>query len=273
MTRRYMTATATRQLASQLSERDLAVVARVSALRFVTGQQLSRLCFADSPDPTANARAARRSLLRLVKLSALARLPRPIGGVHAGSAAYVYHLGLGGQRIAAQRGWQPARPRRRSLVPGTLFVRHAVQVAELHARLTEADRAGRLELLELVAEPSSWRAFDGFQNQRQWLKPDSYVRLGVGSYEDSYFIEVDRGTEGSRALERQLNLYARYDGSGLEQAAHGVFPRTLWLAPTAERVAAIAACVAALPRGAQQLFAVAPFDEAIELMAEPKEEQ
>src|SRR4029077_2182347 len=157
MSARYRSATAYRELVSQLSERDLRVLRQVSELRFVSGAQLTRLCFSDAADATAKARAARRALLRLVRLGALARLPRPIGGVRAGSAGFVYHLGRGGQRLAIARGWQPERRVRRSLTPGTLFLRHTLQVAELHTRLVEGDRARRFELLELSSEPACWR--------------------------------------------------------------------------------------------------------------------
>jgi hypothetical protein len=272
MTRRYMTAAACRELATRLSSRDFDVIRRVSALRFVTGDQLARLCFTGDADRQANARSARRALLRLVHLDVLARLPRPIGGIRAGSAGFVYYLAIGGQRLAELRGWQPERPRRRSLVPGTLFVRHSLQVAELHARLVEADRSGRFELLELVAEPTSWRAFGGVGHQRDWLKPDSYVRLGLGAFEDSYFIEVDRGTEGSRALERQLNLYVRYHAAGAEQARHGVFPKCLWLTLTAERATALEACVDSLPRTARPLFSVARFANVLEVVAPTRQQ-
>ena len=114
MRRRYLTSARQRELESQLTERDLDVLQRVSDLRFVSGSQLARLCFADSPDQMASVRAARRALLRLVKLGTLGRLERPVGGVRAGSAGFVYHLGLAGQRLAVARGWQPERRARRS---------------------------------------------------------------------------------------------------------------------------------------------------------------
>jgi Replication-relaxation len=260
MSRRYMTAAAVRDLAARLSARDFAVIQRLSELRFVRGDQLARLCFAASADPAVSVRAARRSLHHLVELSVLARLPRPIGGIRAGSAGFVYYLALGGQRLAELKGWQPERPRRRSIVPGTMFVNHALQVAELHTRLVEADRSGRIELLELVAEPSSWRAIDGLGNQRAKLKPDSYARFGIGAYEDSYFFEVDRGTEGSRAIERQLDLYVAYAASGQEQAAREVFPKVLWLTTTDERVEALRASIERTPRHARRLFAALHFE-------------
>jgi hypothetical protein len=266
MNERYMTARAVRDLAARLSERDYAVLSRVSALRFVSGDQLRRLCFADEHDQAASARTARRTLLRLVRLDVLARLPRPIGGVRSGSAGFVYHLGLGGLRLAIERDWQPERRRRRSIVPGTLFVRHALAVAELHTEIVEADRSRRFELLELAAEPTCWRTFGVAGGQRAVLKPDSYVRLGLGSYEDSYFIEVDRATEGSRALERQLQLYGTYHASGTEQTTRGVFPSTLWVAPTAERREAIEDCIRRRPVGEQALFRVATFADALAVL-------
>lgn len=266
MSHRYLTAAAYRELAAQLSERDLAVLQHISDMRFASGSQLTRLCFDLSNDPAANARAARRALLRLTQLGVLERLPRSVGGVRAGSAGYVYRLGLAGQRLAVERGWQPERRRRRSLVPGTLFVRHALMVAELHTLLIEGDRSRSIELLERAAEPSCWRKYDGLGGPRRTLKPDSYVRLGVGDYEHSYFIGVDRGTEGSRALERQLQLYIAYYNSGAEQAQRGVFPRVLWLAPTAERVGVIEASVAELGAAERELFQIAVFGSALGAM-------
>jgi hypothetical protein len=265
---RYQTAAVTRELATKLTERDWRVLRFVADLHFVAGGQLTRLCFADGDNPAANGRAARRALLRLTRLGVLERLPRPVGGVHAGSAGFVYYLGLAGQRLASARGWQPERRGRRSLTPGTLFLRHSLQVAELHVRLIEGDRSRSIELLKLDSEPSCWRSYEMANGQRSTLKPDSYVRLGVGAYEDSYLIEIDRGTEGSRALERQLRQYVAYHASGVEQAAHGVFPRSLWLSTTAERVGVIEGCVGRLPAPAGELFQVAEFGEVMQAITE-----
>ena len=261
MSRRYLTAAALRELENRLTQHDLSLLHRVSDLRFVTGSQLTRLCFGDGDDPAANGRAARRALLRLTQLGALARLPRQVGGVRSGSAGFVYHLGIGGQRLALERGWQPERHRRRSLIPGTLFVRHALQVSELHTLLMEGDRSRRFELLELTSEPACWLRFGGFDGQRQTLKPDSYTRLGVGAYEYSYFFEVDMGTEGSRALERQLQLYVAYYDTGAEQQERSVFPLVLWLAPDDRRAEAIAESVQRLPSTRRELFQIARVTE------------
>jgi hypothetical protein len=257
MSAHYVTATAIKKLHGRLTSRDMKVLKRVSDLRFVSGSQLTRLHFADCSDAAASARAARRALLRLVRLDVLERLPRVVGGARAGSAGFIYRLAPAGQRLVIERGWQPEGRRRRSEVPGTLFVDHALQIAELHTLLVEADRSRVIELLALDGEPACWRSYGRERGQRATLKPDSYVRLGVGAYEDSYFIEVDMGTEGSRALQRKLRDYLAYEASGQEQAERGVFPKTLWLAPTPKRASDIEACIVRLPHPAQELFAVA----------------
>jgi hypothetical protein len=261
MSARYVTATAIKKLHRQLTPRDMKVLKRVSDLRFVSGSQLTRLHFADSSDAAASARAARRALLRLVRLDVLERLPRVVGGARAGSAGFIYRLAPAGQRLVTLRGWQPEGRRRRTEVPGTLFVDHALQIAELHTLLVEADRSRVIELLALDGEPACWRSYGGVGGQRDTLKPDSYVRLGVGAFEDSYFIEVDMGTEGSRALQRKLRDYMDYHASGVEQTGRGVFPKTLWLAPTPKRASVIETCIARLPQSSRELFAVAPFAE------------
>lgn len=266
MTARYLTTAAMRALTARVSDHDLTILEHVATLRFLSGDQLTRLCFADTDDPAVNGRAARRALLRLTRLGVLERLPRSIGGVRAGSAGFVYRLDNAGQRLAIAHGWQPNARRRRSLVPGSLFLLHTLQVAELHTRLIESERSRRFELLELRAEPFCHRPYNGLGTQASVLKPDSFVRLGIGPYEDSFFIEVDRGTEGSRTIDRQLAVYLAYHASGHEQAKHGVFPKTLWLTTSQQRAAVIADCVQRLRPEQRELFQVALFEDALSVM-------
>ena len=255
-------------LADRLNDRDQAVLKTVSDLRFVSGDQLTRIHFSHAADAAANGRAARRALVRLVRLDCLARLPRRVGGVRAGSAGFVHHLGLAGQRLAMLRGWQPERRGRRSQVPGTFFLNHTLAIAELHTLLIEADRSRRFELLELAAEPACWRSYGGIGGQRgMTLKPDSYVRLGVGDYEDSYFIEIDMGSEGSQTLDRKLQEYVAYEATGIEQDKRGVFPKSLWLAPDNDRVEVIERCIRRLRPEARELFAVALRADALDVVS------
>ena len=94
------------------------------------------------------------------------------------------------------------------------------------------------------------------------MKPDSYVRLGLGEYEDSYFVEVDRGTEGSATIGRKLKEYVAYEATRIEQSERGVFPRVLWLTLDEDRSAALAASIGRLPKGSRELFAVACLGDA-----------
>jgi Replication-relaxation len=258
MSRRYLTAVALQELDSQLLERDRMMLGSVSELRFLSGDQLTRWHFGSDQ---ASARAARRALLRLTELGVLARLPRAIGGVRRGSAGFVYRLARAGQGLVADYGWQPRR-RYLAHVPGTLFLRHALQVAELHTLLVEAERAGRIELLERTAEPVCWR-----RTLTATLKPDSYVRVGDGDYEDCYFIEVDMGSEGSRTIDGKLRTYLAYYQSGREQAERGVFPRVLWTTPDSQRGSVIEDCIARLQPRERELFAVELFTDVLSVIS------
>jgi hypothetical protein len=148
-----------------------------------------------------------------------------------------------------------------------LFLQHTLLVTELHVQLHEADRSRRIELLELTAEPACWRSWSRMGSQRLILKPDSFVRLGIGAYEDSWFVEIDRGTEGSRAILGQLQTYVAYYHSNVEQQTRGVFPRVLWTAETDQRCAVLMACVQQLPPGVRQLFQVRPFAGAVDIIS------
>lgn len=254
MSRAYWTAKRLRELDARLSQRDRAVLGRVAELRFVSGDQLLRLHFAGVP-----IRTAREALLRLTRLGVLERLPRTIGGVRAGSAGFVYRLGPAGQRLVGE-SWRPH-------VPGTLFLSHSLQVAELHTLVVEADRMGRIELLELTAEPACWRRYAGGT-----LKPDSYLRLGAGEYEDNFFLEVDMGTEGSRALLGKLRQYVEYRASGTEQAERGVFPKVLWLVPGQPRAEVIWDVVDQLRAGGREMFGVSLFKDVVHTLTTPPEQ-
>src|SRR5687768_17285305 len=88
------------RLRASLSDRDLAVLRSVADLRYVTGKQLQTLHFdGDHQTDLTAARTCRRVLERLSDLAVLRRLERTVGGVRAGSGAYVYGLGPAGHRL------------------------------------------------------------------------------------------------------------------------------------------------------------------------------
>ena len=138
---------------------------------------------------------ARKSLARLVELRVLSRLERRVGGVRAGSAAYVYETGLAGQRLVTYWQGEGITRIRGAHEPGAAFVAHTLATSEVYVSLTEAARISQLELLAFEAEPDCWRDYIGIGGKRAVLKPDIYLRLGLDEFEDSWFVEVDRATE------------------------------------------------------------------------------
>ncbi len=257
-------------LGAELGERERAAIEAVTRLRLMTHRQLAALLDLGEGGASAasSARATRRVLARLVEARILARLDRRIGGIRAGSAGYVYYLGPAGQRLVAYwqgRGLTRGRFRPE---PGGRYVRHRLAVSELYVQLRLAARAGQLDLLAFDAEPNCWRAsVDGFGGQTT-LKPDAFVRLGIGAYEDLFFIEVDLASESRNVVARKARAYLDYFQTGAEQAERGVFPRVLLLTTNAARRAVLMDVCSRMPAEAWRLFTVATLDHALEAMSE-----
>lgn len=262
MARRYLTTPRLATLDARLSDRDRALLASLRAVRLATGEQLERLHFAGQ-----EGRHRRRALTGLVELGLLARLPRVVGGVRAGSSGYLYALDIAGQRLTDRTG--PARGRRlqRPWTPGVPFIAHTLLVTELYVQLIEAARADRLALHDFQTEPASWRSFSGPGGSRQTLKPDAYLHLGVDGYVDYWFIEVDRGTEAPDTIRRKAEQYRAYWSSGREQASTGgVFPRVLFLVPDTKRQAVITEVMGQQKPETWELYRVAVFPDALTVL-------
>lgn len=241
-------------LIRQLSERDREVLLALARLRLLTGVQVQRLCVADG-SPVTRARRARALLQRLADLKLVVRLGRSVGGVRAGSSGYVYGLSGNGQALLATTGPMGGR-RRRVWETSPSFQDHVLAAADLYVGLVEADRAGVAELLTFEAEPPCWRKFAGGSGETVTLKPDTFVRLGIGELERSAFVEVDLGTESGPTITRKCEVYAAYWRTGIEQQRHGVFPSVLWLANDERGAIRIAEAIRRLPQDAQHLFEV-----------------
>ena len=256
-------------LAANLPTRERALVETVARLRLLSHAQLASLLAATDGDasPVSAARSARRVLARLTANGVLARLERRVGGVRAGSAGYVYYLGPVGQRLIAYwegRGLVRGRFRPE---PGGRYVRHRLAVSELYVQLHGADRDGELDLLAFDAEPDCWRrSVDGFGGMTV-LKPDAFVRLGIGAYEERCFVEVDLATESRSVIAAKVRAYLDYFHTGTEQAAHGVFPRVVLLTNSEVRREALVDVVTRLPAEHWALFTVALLDRALEVMS------
>lgn len=258
------------ELGAGLSPRERQLIEALDRLRLASHAQLARLLGVADGEASAvsAARIARRILARLTADGVLARLERRIGGLRAGSAGYLYYLGPVGQRLVAYwRGDGLTRGRFRP-EPGGRYVRHRLAVSELYVQSRLAARRGELDLLAFDVEPDCWRrSLDGL-GASTILKPDAYVRLGIGAYEDSAFLEVDLGTESRPVVARKLRTYIDYFHSGAEQAEHGVFPRVVVLTFSEARRAALVELCSKLPAETWQLFTVATLERGISVLTD-----
>jgi hypothetical protein len=251
-------------LDSRLSERDRQLTYQVARLRLLSHEQLRRLFFADGGELGSGRRTAQRRLARLVELGVLARLERRVGGVRAGSAGFVYGLGPAGQKLCGLWSREDAGRSRSLHEPGAPFVEHTLACSDVYVALVEAAGSGSLELLEHQAEPQCWRSCVGPYGQPLVLRPDGFVRLGIGERELLWFVEVDQATESFTAIRRQGRAYLDYYVSG---AAGRVMPRVAWLAPDVRRADALRDALHELGGISTELFVAARQERAIALLS------
>lgn len=247
------------RLRQELSERDLAIVDQVADLRLMSTLQIQAVHFGPTrhaSDATAT-RTCRRVLERLVEDRLLLRLQRRIGGLRAGSAAYIYALSPVGQRVIELDG-----PRRRLREPSVFFVDHTLAIGQLVVELTMAANDLRFELLAIEPEPHCWRRFTSLSGP-QVLRPDLFVALGVGDYEHRWFIEIDRGHESLPVVIRKCHHYDAYYQIGAEQAAHGAYPRVCWVVLDERRAGRLRRAIASARGLTERLFTVTTNEGAI----------
>lgn len=239
----------------ELSTRDTAILDDLGRVRLLTASQIQRLHFADGTTLSRSRRTA-RVCKRLADLGAVARLDRRVGGVHAGSAGFIYCLDSLGQTVIDAKGPAGGNRRRRPWQPSPMFQDHVLEVAELYVALREAARHGDVELLGFDAEPACWRPFVTPAAGAVVLKPDAYVRLGVGEYEQVSFVEIDRGTHHAPALGRKLAVYTAAFTAGVEHDQNTAFPNVLWIVPDQARARVLRSQIARLPAHHRDLFEV-----------------
>lgn len=266
--RGHITEARVAELAERLTPAERAVLETLDRMRVATTSQLERLHFTGAGSRRTRARRCRRTLARLVELRVLARLDRRIGGAVAGSSEYPYALDVAGQRLASVCGPAGGVRIRRPWTPGAPFLLHSLEVTGLYVWLVEADRRGDLDLIAFDAEPLCWRTFSGLGGARVVLKPDAFVRLGVGSYEHFFFVEVDRATQSGPSVGRKLTTYRRYWQTGREQARFGLFPKVLVLVPSETRRGALVDVASEQPAEAAPLFQTALYADALAVFTE-----
>lgn len=254
------------KLGGELAERERDLLRLVARLGLLLHVQLAAFMPDAGGSSASSARDVRRRLLRLTELGLLARLERRVGGVRAGSSGFVYYLGPAGQRLIAYwegRGLVRGRYRPE---PGGRYVAHRLAVSQLYVDLLVASRRGEVELLAFDVEPDCWRRYADALGGQTLLKPDAYVRLGVGAYEDRSFIEVDLGTESRPVIARKARSYIDYFATGQEQTEAGVFPRVAFLTNSEARRTSLVEICARLPAEHWRLFTVGRLDQADELL-------
>jgi hypothetical protein len=252
-----------------MSLRDRQIVETVARLTLVSGGQLIDLFFESISNPSTRSRRARRSLGRLVEQRVLDRLERRRGGVGGGSSSWVYALGPAGRRMVAYWAGEGLPRSRSAYEPSAMWSSHTLAVSDLYVRLREVERTGRVELLAFNAEPVCWRRYTRLGGVAGVLKPDAYVRLGVGEFEDSFFIEVDLGSERRGQLTRQHHAYREYFRAGVEQTKTGVFPGVLWIVPDTQRMALLSDIQRGLPERTKRLFTIARPEQALTALCGP----
>ncbi len=71
------------------------------------------------------------------------------------------------------------------------------------------------------------------------LKPDAFVRLTIGEFEENYFFEADNATEHIGRVIAKCKQYIAYFNTGIEQRENEVFPLVVWIVPDEKRKIAI----------------------------------
>jgi hypothetical protein len=238
------------------------IVASVAMYRLLTTRQICRLHFADKATETAALRSANRTLDKLRGLRLLVPLQRRIGGVRAGSGAYIWSLGHVGARLLQRADNVDGRPqRRREFEPSSTFLEHTLAVAEVCLRLTEAAQRGDVTLVGIQHEPTCWRAYTGPGGGVARLKPDLAVVTATDEFEDHWFFEVDLATEPPSRLIRASLSYQEYRRSGVEQRRLGLFPAVVWIVPTTRRKLTLEAHLKAQGAISPGLFTIITLDE------------
>jgi hypothetical protein len=277
---------------STLSTRDHDILRSVAALRIATAVQLQRLHYPHELHATAltAVRSSRRTFERLTDRGYLARLERRVGGARSGSASYCYVLGAKGLTVLGL-------PRNGRREPSQPFVEHVLATAELAIGVIETTRANNhLRLLTIETETDCWRSFTGLAGEKDIVKPDLFLVLGIvpqGNVssdegrpaadergtkqlietevkhpcEDElhWFVELDRGTEHRPAIQKKLMAYERYYRSGQRPTGSEIFPRVLWSVAagvnTRARVEQLGTWITGTKNITKELFVVREFKD------------
>lgn len=252
-----------RDLDQALSERDHDLLHVLGEHRYATTRQLSRLHRTRYTSEASALRQTSRALQKLDTLGLTTHLDRRIGGARGGSATLVWTLTTTGHRVIhySHHGHRGPLARYRLREVSMIFLEHTLAVAELRVQLTELEHAGQLRITRVQTEPDCWRRVLEPGGQARFLRPDLFITLRVGAYDDAWFLEADCDTENPAEVIQKCYRYQRYQATGTEQATLGVFPAVCWIVPTLKRAEQLRRYLDANPGLDPRVFTVCTVDE------------
>jgi hypothetical protein len=245
-------------LHSQLDERHHAILLMLKTVRVARSDQIRRAVFA-SGSLQARTRQCNRVLAELAAANAVVRSERTTGGKllgrQYGSLPYIYSLGPAGYRLLGIK----SRPRPPWKL-GHRFLHHALEVADVYAKLAEGAPVQDFKVMTFEAEPQ----YD-LPNGRQF-KPDAFVRLRFAGEKAAriWFVEVDMGFEADATIRGKIKAYWAYRLTGAP------FPKVLFLVPQDRRKSEIEHIISGYQPEVRQLFDVARLDDATGVIASPQ---
>jgi hypothetical protein len=238
----------------------------IGHIRVATAPQLSRIAFSDASRDTAD-RLAHRCLQRLAKVGLVRRFPN-ISQISTGPPGFIHVLTPKGLQLTG-RVSSPGASQRKTWHPGPTKLAHWLAIGDLYVRLAEASRQNGSSVLEFSVEADAKREYQDDAGRTRLLRPDALVRLYFGGQELSWFIEVDRGTQGLRVIDHKCRAYRAYELTDIEFQHHGVFPGVLFVTLDDHRTQNIARVIAAQPAEARGLFRVVSSAEAPAALLKP----
>lgn len=247
---------------NQLTANDIAILHFLNQARLATTHQLARLFYSDSPSPETAIRRANFTTQRLKKEGLISHLDRRIGGARKGSASYVWQITFQGLKVLKGKDSTIALRYKNRYEPTQHHVEHTLAITEIFVETIEVARSSDTISLENFSfEPTSWRDYQKLSGVGLTLKPDVYLELLNGEYEDHYFLEIDRSTESLARVVNTCKKYIEYYRSGIEQRQKEVFPYVLWIVPDDKRKTAILKAIQNELYNFWELFTVITLDE------------
>lgn len=243
------------QLAVDLTTRERQMLRELATLHLATTGQLSRLVFGEYK-PASARRLGQRHTQRLVRFGLMHRFVNRSRDRKVGPPGFILKLTDAGLSLSGVDA-TPSRRQRSSWQPNDAYLAHRLAISELYVRLAEQARVGGPTVREFRSEPDSWRHYTGYAGESLVIKADALVRLIADGQELSWFVEIDRGTEGPSHITAKCRAYQAYELADVEQQRHGVFPGVLFVVPSSARARSIQRVIDHQPAETQGLFKVA----------------